>query len=116
VRRGRRLELRERQRSVEQQPPVGACLNARAFLVEFVLDLADELFEDVFERDEARRAAVFVHDDSQMKPVPLEKRQGVLDLRPSGMYRGVRASLVRSVAPEAGGALKQVLHVDDTDD
>jgi hypothetical protein len=36
--------------------------------VELVLDLADELLEDVLERDDARRAAVLVDHDRQVLP------------------------------------------------
>ena len=37
-------------------------------LVELVTNLADDLFKQIFERDEAGRAAIFVEDDGDMRP------------------------------------------------
>src|ERR1039458_1447261 len=40
----------------------------RFLLVKFVLNLADQRLQHVFERDDAERAAEFVHDDGKMQP------------------------------------------------
>mmetsp|Transcript_15963 Transcript_15963/g.39501 ORF Transcript_15963/g.39501 Transcript_15963/m.39501 type:complete len:441 (-) Transcript_15963:420-1742(-) len=41
----------------------GVCVG----IVVFIINLADHLFQDVFESDQAGRAAILVHDDSQMQ-------------------------------------------------
>ena len=45
----------------------------RLFLVEFVLNLADEFLQHVFQRHDADRAAVFIHDDGEVQ-FPFEKQ------------------------------------------
>ena len=47
------------------------------FAVVFITDLADELLDDVLDRDEPGGAAVFVHDDGQLEPPLLELAQKV---------------------------------------
>jgi hypothetical protein len=53
--------------------PVGERLHARRLLVELVLDLADQLLEDVLERDEPGGAAVLVHDDAEVDALLLDR-------------------------------------------
>ncbi len=57
------------QRAARRQFPgvFAAAQQQRFFLVELVLDLADQFLEDVFQRDHADRAAVFVHDDGEVE-------------------------------------------------
>lgn len=43
------------------------------FLIEFVLNLADDFFEDIFKGHEAEGVAVFVHDDGEMELTLLEE-------------------------------------------
>src|ERR1700694_1033739 len=49
------------------------------FFVEFVADIADDLFEDVLHRNDAARAAEFIHHDGKMDALGLELLQQVLD-------------------------------------
>ncbi len=45
----------------------------RFFLVEFILNLADQLLQNIFERDHPHRAAVFVHHNGEME-FPFEEQ------------------------------------------
>ena len=47
--------------------------------VVFVADLADDLFDEILERDEPCRAAVFVHDDGALDALVLELAQQLAD-------------------------------------
>ncbi len=38
--------------------------------VVFVLDVADQFLDEILKRDDARRTAVLVHHDGQVRPVP----------------------------------------------
>ena len=43
------------------------------YFVVFVPDLADKLFDDVFQRDDALGAAELIHDDGKVRFVLLQK-------------------------------------------
>ena len=49
------------------------------FVVELIADVADDLFEDIFERDDAAGAAEFVDDNGKMDLLLLEFLQEVFD-------------------------------------
>ena len=51
----------------------------RLLLVVLVLDLADDLLEEVLDRDQARRPAVFVEHDREVDLAPLELVEQVVD-------------------------------------
>ncbi|GMA20065.1 hypothetical protein GCM10025862_20860 [Arsenicicoccus piscis] len=54
-------------------------LDALGLLVVLVVDLADDLLDDVLHRDQARGAAVLVHDDREVGLVLLHLAQQVVD-------------------------------------
>src|SRR5487761_1078881 len=67
---GRLGELVQVEQAVPLEPAEGQLPGLAALGVVLVPDVADELLHQVFQRDGARRAAVLVHDDRQVRPVP----------------------------------------------
>src|SRR5918994_2726693 len=65
-------DILDRQAAVRQQDVRGDKLEERALRVVLILDLADDLFEDVLDRDQPGRAAVLVGDDGDVDVLPLE--------------------------------------------
>src|SRR5206468_11679382 len=66
----------ERGETVDHVRPGGLLAEGRSFLVELVLDLADELLEDVLEGDDPRRAAELVEDDGRLDALAADLREG----------------------------------------
>ena len=60
------------------------------FGVEFVLDVTDDFFEDVFHGDESGEATVFIDDDGHMDFILLEVFEDMLDLTGLGDIKGGR--------------------------
>ena len=96
---------------------LGDLVRARIVLVG---DLADQLFDEVLERDEARDAAVLVDDEADVHGVALhllQQRLGLHRLRHE--HRGSRDPADRRVAPTrlvAEAELHEILQVEDADD
>src|SRR5262245_11520725 len=100
--------------------PVGEPLHPRPFDVILVGYLADDLLQDVLDRDDAGGAAVLIDDDHHVDLVDLHLSQHVVDGLGVG-YEGRRPH--HRLDPLGGfafvvfvGAARQVLDVDDPDD
>ena len=65
--------------SVDPRLVVGQPDDERLLLVVLVLDLADDLLEQVLDRDQAGRAAVLVEHDREVDLAPLELVEQVVD-------------------------------------
>ena len=88
-------------------------------LVVLVGDLADDLLERVFDRHDARNAAVFVEHHGDVVAAPLKLLQQIVD----GLRLGHEERLAQKLRPAARGSLvrlgqfgEQVLRVQDADD
>ena len=68
-----------RQAAVRQDFAFADSFEERFFGVVFVLNLADDLFEDVLDRDDPGRAPVFVDDDREMHAATLQFVQQIVD-------------------------------------
>ena len=81
----RHLRLEQLHEVVDRCPPVdprlvvGELHDHRLLDVVLVLDLADDLLDQVLDRDETGRAAVLVEHDRQVDLAPLELVQQVVD-------------------------------------
>ena len=80
-----------------------------------LVDLADDFLEQIFEADDARRAAVLVDHHRQVRVRPLHRRQHVVERAVSGTTGIGRTS------PDATCSLfvqppQQILHVQHADD
>ena len=65
--------------AVDPRPVLAQLLDQRLLDVVLVLDLADDLLEEVLDRDQARRPAVLVEHDRDVDLAPLELVQQVVD-------------------------------------
>jgi len=92
-------------------------LDEPLLLVELVANLADQLLEQVLERDEAGRPAVLVHHDGQVELLGLElAEQRVGPFRLGHEVGRVQASAKVEVRGQAAQVGQQVLGVEDADD
>src|SRR5262249_9850845 len=77
---GRRLAPRlDRRRGRPPQPP-SPLLHLRVRLVVLVLDVADDLLQDVLQRDQAEHLLLLVADDRHRPPRPPEQLQRVAQI------------------------------------
>lgn len=60
-------QLKERKRPVQSPLAIAQHLDARFFLVELILNLTHQFFEDVLQGHHAGGTAVFIHHHRQMK-------------------------------------------------
>ena len=86
------------------------------FLVELILNLADQLFQNILQRHHAHRAAVFIDDNRQMQPPFEEELQQLLQPR---AFRNInqlarRRQQVRAV-PRLDSHGIQILDVNDAE-
>src|SRR5687767_8167360 len=58
--------------SAEDEAAIALFENGLDFDVVFVTNLANDLFEQIFDRDEPRRAAIFIDDDGGLHPLALK--------------------------------------------
>ncbi len=84
------LELVDRRPPVDPGLVVGDPDDQRLLDVVLVLDLADDLLEEVLDRDQAGGAAVLVEHDRDVDLAPLQLVQEVVDVIDSGTKTGVR--------------------------
>ena len=63
----------QRQRAIDFPGPFVFFQQQRFFLIELVLNLADEFLQNVFQRDHPDRAAVFIDHDGEVQSA-LEKK------------------------------------------
>ena len=84
---------RRRGPAVDPGLVVGEPDDQRLLLVVLVLDLADDLLEQVLDRDQAGRAAVLVEHDREVDLAPLELVEQVVD-----------ASSIRARRPASAGS------------
>ena len=68
------VEVVDRERAVDADAPLVELLDRLVRQVVLVLDLADDLLEEVLERDDAGDAAVLVHDDRHVLVLVAELR------------------------------------------
>ena len=83
-----RLRSRIGNAAVDDDRAVGLLLDALHVDVVLVGDLADDLLDDVFERDQALDLAVLVDDDGEMRLAPQEGVELVLQRRGVGHEPG----------------------------
>src|SRR5204862_5415657 len=77
----------------------------RFVLIKFIVDFTYNFFQDILQRHNARRTAVFIHDNGQVHLLFLEFLQKVVDL----FAFGNKIRRTQQVLPaETGGALIQV--------
>ena len=65
--------------AVEHEPAIAFFDNRLALDIVFVADLADNLFQQIFDRDEAGGAAVLVHHERTLGLLPLKLLQQLRD-------------------------------------
>ncbi len=118
------LDVEQLAELVDVRPPVDARLvvgepdDHRLLDVVLVLDLADDLLEQVLDRDEAGRAAVLVEDDRDVDLPALELVEQVVDRHRLG-HEDRRAQERPEGGPGRGVGLQvrqEVLGVEDADD
>ena len=61
------LQLMQRERARSLPGIVARPRHQRLLLIELILNLANQLFEDILQRHHAQRAAVFIHDNRQVQ-------------------------------------------------
>lgn len=109
------VEVLERDVAFEEEVGGVFLRIGRFFLVEFVRDVAHDLFEDVVHGEDARGAAVFVHHDGHVVFLLLEVHQDVVDLAVLGNeQRSAQERLPGEV--RLAQVPQQVLDVEDADD
>ena len=87
------------------------------WLIELVFDLANDLFEDVFERDHTGHTTVFVNNDCQMHIAGLQIDEQVCDALGLGHYRGsAKPQIDVAVGAAVEMGTNQVLNVYGADD
>ena len=108
------LQFVKRQRARGLPSTFAAAEQQRLFLIELVLDLAHQLFQNVFECHHSRGAAEFVHDDRQVQFAFKEQLEQALKPRGFGHIDEL-ARRRQQLRPAAGFEShgKQVLDVDD---
>ena len=111
----RLLEPVEAEPASHEHGPVGLDDDRLGLDVVLVLDLADELFDDVLDRDQARRASVLVDDHRQRSATRLQLLQKLCD--PLG-FRHQQDGTNQGLQGRLGGALvlDQVVDRDDAGD
>ena len=92
-------------------------LDLRRFAIELVLNLADELLENVLERHQSRRTAVFVDDNRHVHALLLKLSLQVFYRHRLGNEQDL-ALLLEQVfgARNLGRRLEQILDVNHADD
>ena len=100
---GRVLDLVGAQQPGEGPAPVAALADARAEPVVLVGDVADDLLDDVLERDDARVAAVLVEHDGHLEAVMAQQRQQRVEPQAVGHH----GRLDHDVPDAGGGPLVQ---------
>jgi len=72
------VHVTDRRRAVDQQRAVCLRSGEHASDIGFVGDLADDLLDDVLERDQAHHLSIFVDDDGEMRLLSFEGAELVL--------------------------------------
>ena len=72
----RALDLLDREATVDDDLAVADLLEKRSLLVVFVLDLADDLFQDVLDGDQPGGATVLIGDDRDVDAISTQLRRG----------------------------------------
>ena len=80
-----------------------------------LVDLADDLLEEILERDDAGRAAVLVDHDDHLRALPPHRREHGVERRGLGHERNAAARGRRTVSPLKQQP-QQILDVNHADD
>jgi len=103
-------------RALTMAEPSEVCSTSLRNLVELVVDLPDDLFEDVLHRDDALRAAELVDDDRHRELALLHVAQELADLRRFGDDVGGPQDVVEDDEVAVLEEADEVLGMDDADD
>src|SRR5712692_950621 len=108
-------ELIEVQQAVHFDLATEQLLRLPLVHVVLILDVADQLLDEILKRDDACRAAILVHHDGQVGPVPAHLRQGGQDRLAGRQLLHRPAHLADGDRPRHELRIQQVAYVDEAD-